>query len=120
MSEKLCVRVCGMRFNAQPASAPLVRLWSPQVVLRTPDGDDGIRIAGYAYPSAMDDNDYKPPEVLQTFVEASANKPVLVSGFGCMITLRPECLLSAISEASIQVGAPTVVSGPRSAYTLLH
>lgn len=96
----------------QIPSAPHVCLWSPQVVSRAPDWDDGIRIAGYAYPPASEASDYKPPKALEAFLDAQAHKPVLVFSFGSMTIPRPDRLLSAISGAVKTVGARAVVILP--------
>lgn len=93
-------------------SAPHVCLWSPQVVPRPPDWDDSIRIAGYAYPSALEISDYKPPKALEAFLETNTHQPVFVFGFGSMTIPRPDRLLSAISGAVRQVGARAVVILP--------
>ena len=92
--------------------APHVCLWSPQVVPRTLDWDDNIRIAGYAYPSALEINDYKPRKSLEAFLEAQMGKPILIFGFGSMTIPRPDRLLSAISGAVKRVGARAVVILP--------
>lgn len=93
-------------------SAPHVCLWSPQVVSRPPDWDDSIRIAGYAYASAVEISDYKPPKALEAFLETNTHQPVFVFGFGSMTITRPDRLLSAISGAVRQVGARAVVILP--------
>lgn len=96
----------------QVPSAPHVCLWSPHVVPRTPDWDDGIRIAGYAYPPASETSDYKPPKGLEAFLDAQPHKPVVVFSFGSMTIPRPDRLLSAISGAVKTVGARAVVILP--------
>lgn len=96
----------------QIPSAPHVCLWSPQVVPRTHDWDEGIRVAGYAYSPASETIDYKPPEALEAFLDAPADKPVLVFSFGSMTIPRPDRLLSAISGAVKTVGARAVVILP--------
>lgn len=55
-----------MRPGAWVGGYPHVCLWSPQLDPRTPNWDDTIRIAGYAYPSAEMD-DHKPQKTLQVF-----------------------------------------------------
>lgn len=105
------MRPKGLTWGQIP-NAPHVCLWSPQVVPRTPDWDDNIRIAGYAYPSTSEINDYKPPKALEDFLEAQTDKPVVVFGFGSMTIPRPDRLLSAISGALKKVGARAVVILP--------
>lgn len=87
-------------------------LWSPQVVPRSPNWDDRVRVAGYAYPPALELSDYKPPKALEAFLETHTGRPVFAFGFGSMTIPRPDRLLSAISGAVKQLGAVAVVILP--------
>ncbi|KAI3396063.1 hypothetical protein diail_480 [Diaporthe ilicicola] len=93
-------------------STPHVCLWSSQVVPRAHDWDDNVRVAGYAYPSAIEFNEYKPPKALENFLDSRSNQPIFVFGFGSMNIADPDQLLSSISGAVAQVGARAVVILP--------
>ncbi|KAL6231895.1 hypothetical protein BDW75DRAFT_31010 [Aspergillus navahoensis] len=91
---------------AHRLQVPYTYLWSPALLGKPLDWGDNIDVVGFStLPRAKD---YKPPEDLQTFLDAGP-APVYI-GFGSIVVDDPKALTDIVFEAVQKAGVRAVIS----------
>ncbi|KAK4151734.1 squalene cyclase [Chaetomidium leptoderma] len=86
---------------------PHVCLWSPRIVPRPAEWQDGVVIAGST--ALNRGNGFIPPAPLSTFLKTDADRPTVVVSFGSMHIPDPRALISAISWVADKAGAKVII-----------